>query len=284
VAGPTPREPPKPLAPWQVAVVFLAAVAAELLIAGAMALASGVLSAMGRGDPLDLLFSPAAIAAQIVLGSAMIGGVALLVPRMRGLGLRDALGLGAPKGPMLALAALGVIPVGVLSDEVTFAAADLAPDLFDTGVLDQFARSFTDASTPWFVALALAIAIGPALGEELLFRGLILRSLAARLPRWAAALATALLFGAIHLDALQGLGAMLIGLYLAFAALASGSLWPAVAAHALNNLLCALFARLDPQGAGTAFGSGHPWPVIAASIAALVVLVVLMLRLKRAEP
>ena len=96
-----------------------------------------------------------------------------------------------------------------------------------------------------------------------------------------AALATALLFGAIHFDALQGLGAMLIGVYLAFAALASGSLWPAVAAHGVNNLLCALFARYDPQGAGAAFDAGHPWPVLAASAAALAVIVVAMVRLSR---
>jgi uncharacterized protein len=279
--APLPK-PSKPLALWQVGVIFLAAVALELLLAGGVALGCGVWSAAtGGGSPLELLLSPAGIALQIAFGSALLGGLALLVPRLRGVALPDALGLQAPSATLLGLAAVGVIPVGILSDEATYLVGSAAPSLFDTGVLDQFARSFAEASTPWFAILAAAIAVGPALGEELLFRGLILRGLAARIPGPAAALATAALFGAIHFDALQGLGAMLIGLYLAFAALVSGSLWPAVAAHAVNNLLCALFARFDPQGAGTAFDQGHPWYVLLGAAAALALVVVAMVRLAR---
>jgi len=163
---------------------------------------------------------------------------------------------------------LGVLPMGILSDELTFLVGRLGGGLFDTSVLDQFARMFSSASAPWFVALTVAIAVGPALGEELLFRGLILGSLAARLPAGLAVILSAILFGAIHFDALQGSGALLIGLYLGFVTLATGSLWPAIAAHASNNLLCALFARLDPAGAGSAFDTGHPWWLVAASVAA----------------
>jgi membrane protease YdiL (CAAX protease family) len=92
-------------------------------------------------------------------------------------------------------------------------------------------------------------------------------------------LLTAILFGAIHFDALQGLGALLIGLYLGYVALATGSLWPAVAAHAINNLLCALFARLDPAGIGSAFETGHPWLLVAASVVAVAAVIAALVRM-----
>lgn len=281
MGGPTPPAAPRPLALWQTGVVFLVALAAELLLGVALAALAGFRAALGGGDPVELLLSPPVMTAQIVLGSAMIGAVALVVPRIRGAGLRDALGLVPARPGMVALAALGVIPAGILSDEATFAAATLAPGVFDTALLEQFARAFAGPSAPWFAALAFAIAVGPGLCEELLFRGLILRGLAARLPAAPAAAAAAVLFGVIHFNALQGLAAALIGLYLAFAALVSGSVWPAVAAHALNNLLSALLARFDPEGAGAAFESGHPWYVLAASAAALAVIVVAMERISR---
>ena len=274
-------KPPKPFAVWQIALVFGAAVAAEVLLGGGLVLACRAFAPSSGAAVSDFLFGPAGMALQIVLGSTLLGGIAFAASRLRGYSARDALALRAPSAKVLALAAIGVIPVGVLCDEATFLAARLAPGAFGTGVLDQFSQSFAAAPAPWFAALTAVVVIGPALGEELLFRGLILRGLAAKMSAVPAALATALLFGAIHFDALQGLGAALIGAYLAFAALASGSLWPAVAAHGVNNLLCALSARYDPQGEGAAFDAGHPWPVLAASAAALAVIAFAMVRLSR---
>jgi len=208
----------------------------------------------------------------------------VIASRVRRLEPGPALGLVAPRWRTLALAALGVLPMGILSDELTYGLGRAAPGLFDSFLLERFAATFTNASAPWFVALTAAIAVGPAIGEELLFRGIILRSLAARLPGGLAVLLSAILFGAIHFDALQGLGAMLIGLYLGFLALATGSLWPAIAAHAINNLLCALLARLDPEGAGSAFDAGHPWPLVAASVLAVAAVIAALVRTRPALP
>jgi len=268
--------PPKPFKPWQIGIVFLVAVGLELALGGTIALVGGIAASVGGEDPLAWLTSPAAIVVQISVSSVLLAALAVIASKIRRLEPRGGLGLVAPRRTALALATLGVLPMGILSDELTFLVGRLGGDFFDTAVLDQFARMFSSASTPWFVALTVAIAVGPALGEELLFRGLILRSLAARLPGGLAVILSAILFGAIHFDALQGSGALLVGLYLGFVALATGSLWPAIAAHALNNLLCALFARLDPAGAGSAFDTGHPWPLVAASVAATAVVVALV--------
>jgi membrane protease YdiL (CAAX protease family) len=96
--------------------------------------------------------------------------------------------------------------------------------------------------------------IGP-LVEELLFRGVLLSALLRRLRTAWAVLASAVLFALVHLPELHWLwyalpNLALLGVALAWLRLRSGSLWPAVIAHACNNLLAmvALFASLHHPG------------------------------------
>lgn len=99
-------------------------------------------------------------------------------------------------------------------------------------------------STPagWRIALALlATTLGP-LVEELLFRGVLLSALLRRFRvGWSMAI-SALVFALAHLPGLQFAwyalpDLMLLALALAALRLASRSLWPAVLAHGVNNLL-----------------------------------------------
>ena len=111
------------------------------------------------------------------------------------------------------------------------------------------------AGTGFRVALTLAVAsIGP-LVEELLFRGVLLSALLRRLRTAWAVLASAVLFALVHLPDLRWLwyalpNLALLGVVLAWLRLRSGSLWPAVIAHAINNLLAmlALFVSLPRPG------------------------------------
>jgi membrane protease YdiL (CAAX protease family) len=90
----------------------------------------------------------------------------------------------------------------------------------------------------------LAIAIAPAVCEELLFRGLVLPAFLRPLGTWGAACVSALLFGVIHLDfAGGGLSlyrvpfAAVVGLGLAALRLRAGMLGPAILAHAALNAI-----------------------------------------------
>lgn len=80
-----------------------------------------------------------------------------------------------------------------------------------------------------------AVAITPAICEELLCRGALLRSLVRPLGRTGAVVVSALMFAVLHLSAYRFVPTFMLGVLLGTVALASRSLWPAMLVHALNN-------------------------------------------------
>lgn len=114
--------------------------------------------------------------------------------------------------------------------------------------------------------------LGP-ISEELLFRGLLLRSLECRGKRFAI-FATALMFGMFHGNILQSPFAMLVGLVLAYVALEYSIVW-AIVLHIFNNFVMAdLYGRLLeilPENVA----SIADWCVLGAfAVAAAVILIV----------
>ena len=85
-------------------------------------------------------------------------------------------------------------------------------------------------------------ALTPAICEEALFRGLILRSLLRRFPAGISILIASLLFGLFH-GTERLLPTATLGVLLALVTWRSGSLWPAVILHALNNAILVLLAQ-----------------------------------------
>jgi len=89
----------------------------------------------------------------------------------------------------------------------------------------------------------LVIAIIPALGEELLFRGYLQQ----RMTHWlgkphVAIIITAILFSAIHMQFQGFLPRFALGLLLGYLFYWSGSLWLPIIAHLLNNAMAVTFA------------------------------------------
>jgi len=103
-------------------------------------------------------------------------------------------------------------------------------------VIEQLRRSLipTDGSRGLLATLAL-VALTPAICEEALFRGPILRGLRTRASPAAAAVLTGLLFGVFHVELSRILPTALLGVLLSLVALESGSILPAMLAHFLNN-------------------------------------------------
>ena len=144
--------------------------------------------------------------------------------------------LGAARG---ALALLGFL---ALSNGLHGAVAQLGLLEGTTlAELDRVAREQSAVHPGW---VWLSFGLAPALGEELLFRGVLQRLLALRLRPALAVLGSAAAFGVAHLDLVHGAAAFVLGGYLGAVTLRAGSLRPAILSHAANNTL-ALAGSLD---------------------------------------
>ena len=94
--------------------------------------------------------------------------------------------------------------------------------------------------TPGTVVLVCVLA--PVL-EEMLFRGIILRSFLQRYPRGVAIVHSAGLFGLAHWNLYQFVGAMGLGLLAGWLYERTRSLWPCIALHAGYNISCTLLTQ-----------------------------------------
>jgi membrane protease YdiL (CAAX protease family) len=94
------------------------------------------------------------------------------------------------------------------------------------------------------VLLVLVVVVGAPLVEEIVYRGLLQRSLAGRFGRSAAWVLGAALFAGIHLQAVELPGLLVAGLVFGAGLLLTGRLGASVLAHvAFNAAGLALVAR-----------------------------------------
>lgn len=102
-------------------------------------------------------------------------------------------------------------------------------------MLEAMLENVVGLATPLGALLLLGVLV--PVGEEILFRGVILRSLLDRWGTWPAILVSSLVFAVFHLHPVHGLVALVLGISAAWAMVATGSLWAAVAVHVTNNSL-----------------------------------------------
>jgi membrane protease YdiL (CAAX protease family) len=86
-----------------------------------------------------------------------------------------------------------------------------------------------------FVLYALNLTVVPALFEELVVRGVVMQSLR-RFGDGFALITSSLLFMLLHQSLLQYPNALLMGLFIGYAVLYTGSIWTGVILHLVNNV------------------------------------------------
>lgn len=91
------------------------------------------------------------------------------------------------------------------------------------------------------------IALVPAICEEVLFRGYILRNFEKSMTPWVAIILSGLIFGLFHVRLTQFIPLATLGMMLAWMTIVTRSLWPAIIAHLVNNGGSALFATWFPE-------------------------------------
>lgn len=233
---PTPAPPPGPgrtlpPVPWTLSQTFwlmlagfvLALLSPVLVLPFDPDLSSdgGLLAAQGLFE-LSLLF--------VAIGVASEWSFRPLGPALGRLGLRRAV----PKDFGLALLTLLVYYIGA----ALFASLVLQPEQEDIGG----ELGVGDPNLLIAISAVLVIAVVAPVTEELFFRGFVFAGLRSRWPLWPSALGVGLIFGLVHAPTgltavvpLAGLGVALCWLYDR-----TGSLWPCVFAHVINNGLALL--------------------------------------------
>jgi sodium transport system permease protein len=165
-------------------------------------------------------------------------GLVLVYTRFSGQKLAATIGLRRPA----ARAGLGAVLVGGSA----WAAVAIFSDWLlpaPKHLLEELRRSvFSLASSHGLFLTLLLMALSPAICEETLFRGPILRGLRARLSPAAAAVMTGVLFGLFHLDIYRLIPTTILGVLLGFITLESGSIIPAMLAHFCNNAILLVLA------------------------------------------
>jgi membrane protease YdiL (CAAX protease family) len=215
---------------------------------------------------LQALGGTAAQRASPVLGLAWSEACGFLLPALAaasGANLRPARFLLLGRRPTLAQLVLGA-GAGVAG----FAAAGALVALWARLLPSRWVQAFDLA--PLFDLppaelgglAAVTCALAP-LAEEAAFRGYLLSALRLSVSPARAILATTAVFAALHLDPVRLPGLLALGALFGWLAWRSGSLWPAVAAHAANNSVATLLAIA---------GAGRPDEAPEAAAGALLLL------------
>jgi sodium transport system permease protein len=122
----------------------------------------------------------------------------------------------------------------------------------------------------------LAVALAPAVAEELVFRGVLARSLA-RHSAILAIVVSALAFSAYHVMPQQMVSTFPLGLALGILAIRSGSILPGMLVHFLNNAIVIVLSRDSLPSVSRAF-TDHPTGGFAGALALMAVGVALSVK------
>ncbi|MCL6642470.1 MAG: CPBP family intramembrane metalloprotease [Candidatus Bipolaricaulota bacterium] len=223
----------------------------------------------------------------VLLQALLMVLVSLAFIKLKGFAIPATLSFKPTRFSLVLWGALGVVPVGMISGLLFWPLVEALPGLVSKE-LEFLVRLSRFSDLPTYLFYALALSVGPAISEELAFRGVILQGLRSRLGAISAVTVTAVLFGVIHLDILQGLGAIVIGLYLGYLTVRSGSIVPAMVAHGVNNLWStveaslwqAAYPQMSPRD--ILLSTGYPWWVYGVAGAVLIVAIYAFHRATRA--
>lgn len=142
----------------------------------------------------------------------------------------------------------------------------------------EYLPTFSDEMFEDFAGLPIAFVLlfgglGPALGEEIVFRGILGRGLVARYGMWVGGALAALFFGMVHVDPAQAVSVLWLGWILQGVYVATRSISAPIFIHLLNNSLAFLQLKYyDPF----ADREHLPAELIVAAMVALVGMGILM--------
>lgn len=177
----------------------------------------------------------------ISINMAIFGAAAwLMIVRYR-LPVRQTLSLRAPPTG----AWLGVLigaPAGLVLADGIVRLASLAMPIPEAWI-EAMAENMGISLPLW--QMLIFFSLMPALFEEIAFRGVLLHGLKNRLTTLQLVLVAGIAFGFFHVDLFRIPPTSLLGIFLVVTVIRSGSIFPAMAWHALHNALALGSARVE---------------------------------------
>ncbi|MCA9310933.1 MAG: CPBP family intramembrane metalloprotease [Phycisphaerales bacterium] len=233
---------------WTVFVVYLLAllfsVGLSAIVAAAYLLATDGFSAGAEGLA-SMARTVTGMVLMILPSQLAFGGVAIAAACVSPAGFRERIGLTRVRLPLwvvLVFFLTTAAPLGVhlmaapFIQQVTAAAAQDAESPF-LAPMEVIGDMATAGEGWWHTLIVLGLlSVVPGVLEELLFRGYILRGLLRRVHPVPAVIITALLFSIAHLNPIQAVGVLPLGIFVGFVTWRCGSVIPAMVIHTLNNL------------------------------------------------
>ena len=241
---------------WSPLLMVLISLASYLAVSGVM---SAVAVVVVTGDVSQELFKdPIALqnALSAVLSSRIglflslvVPQIALVLPCLIAASISpvpftERLGLVKGEWPVWSWFAVGAASplVGIISGVV------LSQFVEESETLKQMNDVFRDhGASGFFLPLAFMIGVTPAFCEELLFRGYIQQRLARVLPPGIGIFIASFLFAAFHIDFVHVLAVFPLGLFLGWVTWRSGSLFPAMVGHFVNNFVSVIGIVFSPD-------------------------------------
>ncbi|MAQ13390.1 MAG: hypothetical protein CMN30_01120 [Sandaracinus sp.] len=234
-------------------VVALGANLALALIPAVMIAGEGVSDpATAQERVMEIVMTlPFVAGSVLLLGLGLVGGP-MLAAAFSKTSFREGLGFRGAHPLTFVLGPIGILSLGPVSDLLVRTMKAVFPD-WSFGALDSI-EALTHNYSFW--ALFPFIALVPGFTEEIFFRGLIQRSMGN--VSWKAILVSAVGFSFFHMDPHHVAGVLPLGLFLAWLAARTGSLWVTIVTHAANNAT----ALLASQVAGVEADAELPWFVL----------------------
>ncbi len=163
-------------------------------------------------------------------------GGSLIMIRRYGLNLRQAFGLRMPHpGAWLAvlIGAPSALVLGVGVSQLVNTYVFPVPEQ----ILESFGQALLGPDLPLW-QLVFFLTVMPGIFEELFFRGVLVHGLRPRIRNpWLLALAVGIIFGFFHVSLFRIVPTAWLGFVLTGVVLLTGSVYPAMLWHALNNVL-----------------------------------------------
>ncbi len=185
-----------------------------------------------------------------------------------------------PLRPLHAAVVIGlVLPLSILSGEtyrlLSLVWKPLVEQLPILHLLDEsnaVELLSTLSKTGSLPMMLMIIAVAPAIGEELVFRGMIGRGLVARWGFVGGVAISSLMFAAVHFHPVHAAAVLPIGIALHCIYLATRSFWAPVLLHFLNNAWATVASRMATEESLPVVEEAASPVLIWASVTAMVVL------------